>query len=117
MTVVQRPRNRQRHHQRHRRALSPCRECRSCTPAHHGLHDMLSRLPSKIAYGVLQVDLDGRDTVQIPRRELWDVRVQLMAEADADNKPRAGAGPGEARCQDGHLRRRLQELGEQRRPG
>ncbi|KAK2073105.1 hypothetical protein P8C59_007411 [Phyllachora maydis] len=43
---------------------------------------MLSRLPSKIAFGLLEVDLDGHGTIQIPRRELWDVRVQLMAEED-----------------------------------
>lgn len=32
---------------------------------------------------MLEVDLDGNASVQIPRRELWDVRVQLMAEKDA----------------------------------
>ncbi|KAI1767597.1 hypothetical protein GGR53DRAFT_100697 [Hypoxylon sp. FL1150] len=50
----------------------------------HGLQHMLSQLPSKIAYGTLEVDLDGRGTIQLPRRELWDVRVQLMAEDDGD---------------------------------
>lgn len=39
-------------------------------------------MPSKIAYSLLDVDLDGEALVQIPRRELWDVRVQLMAEDD-----------------------------------
>lgn len=48
----------------------------------HELDSMLSRLPSKIAFGLLEVDLDGHGTIQIPRRELWDVRVQLMAEED-----------------------------------
>lgn len=46
---------------------------------------MLSRLPSKIAYSTLAVDLEnGRGTIQIPRRELWDVRVQLMAEEESN---------------------------------
>lgn len=49
-------------------------------PTQHDLDDMLAALPSKIAYSLLDVDLDGRGLVQIPRRELWDVRVQLMAE-------------------------------------
>jgi protein-histidine N-methyltransferase len=53
-------------------------------PTHHDLHEMLEGLPSKIAYGILDVELDGgKGTVRLPRRELWDVRMQLMAEADA----------------------------------
>lgn len=55
-------------------------------PTHHELSDLLAQLPSKIAYSTLDVTLDGGATIQIPRRELWDVRVQLMAEDDdADN--------------------------------
>lgn len=53
-------------------------------PIHHDLNQMLAALPSKIAYGLLDVDLDGKGSIQIPRRELWDVRVQLMAEDDGD---------------------------------
>lgn len=49
-------------------------------PLRHDLDQMLAALPSKIAYSLLDVDLDGSAVVQIPRRELWDVRVQLMAE-------------------------------------
>lgn len=51
-------------------------------PIQHDLNHMLAALPSKIAYSLLDVDLDGSASVQIPRRELWDVRVQLMAEDD-----------------------------------
>ncbi|KAF3762531.1 hypothetical protein M406DRAFT_264712 [Cryphonectria parasitica EP155] len=54
-------------------------------PTTHDLSQMLAALPSKIAYSLLEVDLDGRAMVQIPRRELWDVRVQLMAEDDGEN--------------------------------
>ncbi|KAJ4394218.1 hypothetical protein N0V93_003435 [Gnomoniopsis smithogilvyi] len=57
-------------------------------PIHHDLNQMLAALPSKIAYSLLDVDLDGDASIQIPRRELWDVRVQLMAEDD-------GPGPAE----------------------
>jgi protein-histidine N-methyltransferase len=49
-------------------------------PKSHSLTDLLSTLPSKIAYSVLTVKLDDGSEVKIPRRELWDVRVQLMAE-------------------------------------
>ncbi|KAI1376362.1 hypothetical protein F4677DRAFT_419705 [Hypoxylon crocopeplum] len=51
----------------------------------HDLQQMLSQLPSKIAYSTLDIDLDGDGTIQLPRRELWDVRVQLMAEDDGAN--------------------------------
>lgn len=57
----------------------------------HDLQQMLSQLPSKVAYGILDVDLDGRGSIQLPRRELWDVRVQLMAEDDGnDTEPGLG---------------------------
>ena len=50
-------------------------------PARHDMDWMLSRLPSRVAYNTLAVDLDGDGgVVHLPRRELWDVRVQLMAE-------------------------------------
>jgi protein-histidine N-methyltransferase len=48
----------------------------------HDLDSMLKELPSKIAYSTLTVKLDDGKEVCIPRRELWDVRVQLMAEED-----------------------------------
>ncbi|KAJ3524708.1 hypothetical protein NM208_g11952 [Fusarium decemcellulare] len=51
-------------------------------PTHHQLGDLLAQLPSKIAYSTLDVTLDDGTVVQLPRRELWDVRVQLMAEED-----------------------------------
>ena len=43
---------------------------------------MLKALPSKIAYSTLVLKMDNGQEVSIPRRELWDVRVQLMAEED-----------------------------------
>ena len=48
----------------------------------HDLDAMLKELPSKISYSTLTVKLDDGKEVCIPRRELWDVRVQLMAEED-----------------------------------
>lgn len=52
-------------------------------PAHHALDTLLAQLPSKIAFSHLEISLDNGETpMRIPRRELWDVRVQLMAEDD-----------------------------------
>ncbi|KAF4976925.1 hypothetical protein FZEAL_6460 [Fusarium zealandicum] len=51
-------------------------------PTHHQLADLLNQLPSKIAYSTLHVTLDDGEAVKLPRRELWDVRVQLMAEEE-----------------------------------
>ncbi|KAK3329567.1 hypothetical protein B0H66DRAFT_30227 [Apodospora peruviana] len=66
-------------------------------PLHHDLSHMLSTLPSKIAYSTLSIDLEGdRGTIQIPRRELWDVRVQLMAEEESsENVSESQPGLGE----------------------
>ncbi|KAK4230674.1 hypothetical protein QBC38DRAFT_440715 [Podospora fimiseda] len=64
-------------------------------PASHDFTQMISRLPSKIAFSLLNVDLQDGSTIQIPRRELWDVRVQLMAEDDADGPSESEAGLGE----------------------
>ncbi|KAF6837629.1 histidine protein methyltransferase 1 [Colletotrichum plurivorum] len=60
-------------------------------PTGHDLAQMISQLPSKIAFGTLDVTLDDGSTIKIPRRELWDVRVQLMAEDDAANGERPEA--------------------------
>lgn len=49
---------------------------------HHDLSQMLAAMPSKIAYSLLDVTLDDGSVVRLPRRELWDVRVQLMAEEE-----------------------------------
>ena len=63
-------------------------------PQKHDLETMLKLLPSKISYSTLVVKLDSEDPgnservdggeVRIPRRELWDVRVQLMVEGDEE---------------------------------
>ncbi|KAI0008904.1 hypothetical protein F4779DRAFT_413528 [Xylariaceae sp. FL0662B] len=59
----------------------------------HDLQHMLSQLPSKIAYSILDVDLNGHGKIELPRRELWDVRVQLMAEDDGtDGETEPGLG-------------------------
>jgi protein-histidine N-methyltransferase len=64
-------------------------------PTQHGLDDLLSRLPSKIAFSLLDVRLGDGRVLQVPRRELWDVRVQLMAEENTDNPSESEAGLGD----------------------
>jgi len=54
-------------------------------PQSHELRSMLKQLPSKISYSSLVVKLDDGSHISIPRRELWDVRVQLMAEEDDES--------------------------------
>ncbi|KJK83735.1 hypothetical protein H634G_00968 [Metarhizium anisopliae BRIP 53293] len=63
-------------------------------PIEHDLKTMLFRMPSKIAYSMLDITLDSGETIQLPRRELWDVRVQLMAEEE-DGIAHLGEGLGD----------------------
>ncbi|KAH8820325.1 hypothetical protein F5884DRAFT_43326 [Xylogone sp. PMI_703] len=51
-------------------------------PKCHSLESLLESLPSTISYSTLLVQLDDGQEMRLPRRELWDVRVQLMAEQD-----------------------------------
>jgi protein-histidine N-methyltransferase len=59
-------------------------------PQIHDLETMLQSLPSKVAYSTLLVNLDDGAQLSIPRRELWDVRVQLMAEEDDEGLSNLG---------------------------
>lgn len=80
----------------------------------HPLSSLLAQLPSKIAYDTLAIDLTNDvppnastasssyydpPSLSLPRRELWDVRVQLMAE---DDDVLSGSS-GEDRVDDGGL--------------
>lgn len=64
-------------------------------PTQHDPEEFLSKLPSKIAFGLLDVDLGDGRVIQLPRRELWDVRVQLMAEENTENPSESEAALGE----------------------
>ncbi|RVD82727.1 uncharacterized protein DFL_007142 [Arthrobotrys flagrans] len=50
----------------------------------HSIHELISKLPPHIAFSPLAIPLTSSKTITIPRRELFDVRMQLMAE---DNNP------------------------------
>ncbi|KAK3341701.1 hypothetical protein B0T25DRAFT_350416 [Lasiosphaeria hispida] len=65
-------------------------------PVHHNIGHMISTLPSQIAFSTLAVVLDDGQTIQVPRRELWDVRAQLMAEEEeGENAAQSAPGLGE----------------------
>ncbi|PGH35206.1 hypothetical protein GX50_01902 [[Emmonsia] crescens] len=57
------------------------------------LDDMLSILPSQISYSMLSISSQssapGAPSLAIPRREVFDIRAQLMAEDDADTNENA----------------------------
>lgn len=61
-------------------------------PTHHTLEELLKTLPSQIVYSTLVVKLDDGKNVTIPRRELWDVRAQLMAEDEGNGEGLIGLG-------------------------
>ncbi|CAI6339420.1 unnamed protein product [Periconia digitata] len=48
----------------------------------HDLSELLSTLPSKIAYNILETTSPSGKVARIPRRELFDVKLQIMAEDD-----------------------------------
>ncbi|TGO16092.1 hypothetical protein BTUL_0032g00550 [Botrytis tulipae] len=61
-------------------------------PIYHTLEEFLKTLPSQIAYSTLVVKLDDGKEIGIPRRELWDVRAQLMAEDEGNGEGLLGLG-------------------------
>ncbi|KAG9234344.1 hypothetical protein BJ875DRAFT_16542 [Amylocarpus encephaloides] len=54
-------------------------------PQKHDIEVLMKNLPSKIAFSTLVIRLDDGQEISLPRRELWDVRVQLMAEEDDES--------------------------------
>ncbi|OJD23856.1 hypothetical protein ACJ73_04788 [Blastomyces percursus] len=57
------------------------------------LDEMISTLPSQISYNMLSINPQstspGGPSLTIPRREVFDIRAQLMAEDDADTNENA----------------------------
>ncbi|KAJ4292774.1 hypothetical protein N0V90_009437 [Kalmusia sp. IMI 367209] len=57
----------------------------------HDLDELLSSLPDKISYSIFTTTSPKGFTARLPRRELFDVRLQLMAEDDGtSSNPLAG---------------------------
>lgn len=60
-------------------------------PKSHRLQDLLSALPSKISYRTVHVP-SSAGMLNLPRRELFDIRAQLMAEHDITNQSNPAVG-------------------------
>ncbi|RMZ67505.1 Histidine methyltransferase 1 [Pyrenophora seminiperda CCB06] len=58
----------------------------------HDVHELLSSLPEKISYSTLHITSPKGFTAKLPRRELFDVRMQIMAEDDEEGGKEALAG-------------------------
>ncbi|KAH0545070.1 hypothetical protein FGG08_000841 [Glutinoglossum americanum] len=67
-------------------------------PKVHGLGGLLSTLPSKVSYTTLTILTLKGNTIKIPRRELFDIRMQLMAEDDEDSALLADLGNDDIRA-------------------
>ncbi|KAF2868746.1 hypothetical protein BDV95DRAFT_499899 [Massariosphaeria phaeospora] len=60
----------------------------------HDLDELLSTLPSQLSYSTLTTTSPKGFTARLPRRDLFDVRLQLMAEDDNSNPaPLTGLDP------------------------
>ncbi|KAL8654381.1 MAG: hypothetical protein Q9210_001541 [Variospora velana] len=59
-------------------------------PTLHELDDILVALPSNIQYNTIQLDHPDHGTVTLPRRELFDIRAQIMAEDTTLDELKAG---------------------------
>ncbi|KAK7550575.1 hypothetical protein IWX49DRAFT_534807 [Phyllosticta citricarpa] len=56
------------------------------TPARtHKLQELIDSLPSKVSFSLVEIESPKGKKLKVPRREFFDVRLQLMAEDDADS--------------------------------
>ncbi|KAF2808258.1 uncharacterized protein BDZ99DRAFT_445556 [Mytilinidion resinicola] len=57
----------------------------------HNIDELLSTLPSKISYNTIEIESPKGHKIRLPRRELFDIRMQLMAEdSGTDSAPLSG---------------------------
>lgn len=70
---------------------SECKPVVATEPKLHSLQDLLSTLPSKISYITVQIR-SLTSILNVPRRELFDIRAQLMAEDDASDQSSPAVG-------------------------
>ncbi|KAI4151831.1 MAG: hypothetical protein LQ341_000840 [Variospora aurantia] len=59
-------------------------------PTLHDLDEILVAFPSNIQYNTIQLDHPDHGTVVLPRRELFDIRAQIMAEDATLDELKAG---------------------------
>ncbi|KAL8920174.1 MAG: hypothetical protein Q9208_006420 [Pyrenodesmia sp. 3 TL-2023] len=67
------------------------------TPVVLELDDILSALPSNIQYNTLQLQTPDDGKITLPRRELFDIRAQLMAEDSSVDGVQAGLSTDDIR--------------------
>lgn len=64
----------------------------------HRLDDLLATLPSKISYSSLDIESPKGHRIRLPRRELFDIRMQLMAEDNVtESQPITGLDDSDIR--------------------
>ncbi|KAI9757272.1 MAG: hypothetical protein M1815_001630 [Lichina confinis] len=77
------------------------------SPQRHSLEELLSHLPSQVSYSTLHIPIvpseratDRRDDgpIRIPRREVFDIRMQLMASDEAVEEDDVAAGDATSRA-------------------
>ncbi|KAL1304310.1 hypothetical protein AAFC00_000713 [Neodothiora populina] len=51
----------------------------------HDFNELLSSLPDRLSYSLVTITSPTGKTLVLPRRELFDIRVQLMSEADGED--------------------------------
>ncbi|SLM40669.1 S-adenosyl-L-methionine-dependent methyltransferase-like [Lasallia pustulata] len=66
-------------------------ELKPVPPRRHTLLELLSSLPSKISYSTIHIPADHGRSIRLPRRDLFDIRAQIMAE-DTGDDPTLTAG-------------------------
>lgn len=80
-------------------AATPAQPEAALLPAHtHNVAELLKTLPDKISYATQDIESPSGKKLSLPRRELFDVRVQLMAEDDgSDPDPLTGLDESDIR--------------------
>ncbi|KAL1630516.1 hypothetical protein SLS56_004790 [Neofusicoccum ribis] len=64
----------------------------------HNVADLLQTLPDKISYAIQEIEAPSGKKLSLPRRELFDIRIQLMAEDDGTTaNPMAGLDESDIR--------------------
>ncbi|EKG18545.1 hypothetical protein MPH_04347 [Macrophomina phaseolina MS6] len=78
---------------------TPAQPAAALVPAQtHNLAQLLQSLPDKISYAIQEIESPSGKKLSLPRRELFDVRVQLMAEDDgSDPDPLTGLDESDIR--------------------
>ncbi|TID26722.1 hypothetical protein E6O75_ATG01215 [Venturia nashicola] len=67
------------------------------TARSHGVEELLATFPSKISYSYFDIESNRGKKLRLPRRELFDIRLQIMAEDGDDATAAAGLDDSDIR--------------------